>query len=111
MEGRCHPAFMIDGSVAKDFEILRRMPFRSFRVVERVGEADAIHWFLWHAVHLCGGGYAGDFQYCRNDVVHMAELAAHASLSLYPGRPAEHHGIARSPKMGRDRLGPLEGGV
>ena len=46
------PSVSIHCSIGKNFEVLLRMPFCRFAIVECVSKADAVHWHLFDTVHL-----------------------------------------------------------
>ena len=75
-EGRGHPAVMVDGAAAHDLEVLRAQPALGLRVVEGVGEADAVDRILRDAVDHARRRDADDLVDRRHDVVAVVELRA-----------------------------------
>ena len=83
------PAVVIEGPLPHHLEVLRLVPGRGLGVgrVKRVGEARALDGLLLDAVHVFGGGDAGDLEQRGHDVNVVDELLAQASLVLDARRP------------------------
>ena len=59
---------------------LRPPAIRRVRVVEGVGQADAVEWLLLYAVHDAGGGEAGGFEEGGRDVDDVVELRSQSAV-------------------------------
>ena len=77
--GRRHPAVVVDRAAAHDLEVLGRQPARGVRVVEGVGEADAVDRVLRDAVDHPRRGDPEDLVDRRHDIVAVMELRRAAS--------------------------------
>ena len=108
-EGGGHPAVVVDGAAAHDLEILRVLAALGLRVVERVGEADAVDRVLRDAVDDARRRDADDFVDGRGDVVDVVELRARRGVGLDLRGPADGHRVARAAEVRREQLGPLVG--
>ena len=108
---RGNPAVVIDRAVAEHLEVLGRPHARGIRVVEGVGEAQAVHPLLGDAGHLLGNRQAGGLQDRRVQVGHIEELRAHLTLPLDTPGPGYDHRISSASKVRAHALAPLEGRV
>ncbi len=102
------PAFMVDGTVAGDLEVLRRMPLLRLAVVEAVDEARALDRDLLDAVDDLRLRQARGLQDRRRDVDHVAELRTDLVLRLDALGPGDDHAVARAAEIRRDLLHPAE---
>ncbi len=75
---------MINGLIAHHFKILRRLAFRRFGLVERVGETYPVHSLLRSAIDRSGRGEADLFQYGRHDVCDVSELRSRSAALNMP---------------------------
>ena len=107
-EGRGHPAVVIDGAAAHDLEVLREQSALGLRVVEGVGEADAVDRVLRDAVDLARRRDADDLVDGRDDVVDSDGTAARgvASGLIFAGQRTAI-GLRVPPKCEASSLVPL----
>ena len=107
-EGRGDPAVAVDGAAAVVVEVLGVLAACGLRVVERVGQADAVDRVLHEAVDDLRRVDADELVDGRRDVVHMMELGTRGVVGLDPLGPRDGHRVARSAEMRGDELGVLE---
>src|SRR6185503_13177777 len=70
----CGPTLVIDATIADHLEVLRLVTIRCPRIVKRVQHADAVQWFLHHAIHKCRCRESGSFEHSWSHVDHVVEL-------------------------------------
>ena len=78
-KGASHPTVVINGAAAHDFEILGEQPALGRRIVERIGETDAVDRVLLDAVHRARRGDADDLVDRRDNVVDVVKLRPRGS--------------------------------
>ena len=105
------PAVAVDAAAGVVLEVLHLLARRRVGVVERVGQADAVHRLLLAPVDDVRVRDADQLVQRRDDVVHVVELAAHLAVGLDALRPRDRHRVARSAEVARHQLGVVERGV
>jgi hypothetical protein len=105
--GHRRPSLVVDAAVAEHLEVLRLVPLRRLRVVERVSHADAVQRLLHHAVDHGWRREFSRFEHGRRDVDHVRELMTHLAFRLDTLRPMDDRAVAGPAPVRGDMFGPL----
>lgn len=107
MGGDRGPALVVDPAVAEHLEVLRGVPLRGPRLVEGVGERDAVERRLLDPVDRLGEGDACHVEERRQDVVDVMPLVSHLAARPDARGPVHDQPVARAAVVGGHLLGPL----
>ena len=94
------PPVVVDRAVAEHLEVLGAVPGRGGRVVERVGEADAVDRRLGHSPDRCGWLGAERVQDGRDHVDDVRVLGADLTACLDAVRPGNQERVAGAAAVG-----------
>jgi hypothetical protein len=105
--GTSRPPLVVDAAIDEHLEILRRVPIRRLRVIERIGNARAFDRLLLNAIDKRRRWYLRRLKNGRHHIDHMAKLIAQFALRFDAGGPANDHAVACAAPMGSHLLCPL----
>src|SRR5437868_12720034 len=108
MDRSSKPAIVVDRTIAEYLEVLSRVTFRRFRIVEGIEQARALDGRLHYAVDASGLRQVGSFQDGGGDIDDVRELTAQAALLPDAFRPLDGHAVACAAEVRRHLLGPGE---
>src|SRR6185437_1381605 len=103
-----NPSLIVNGSIAKHFEILDGACAVRVRLIKAVGHADALDWPLGNTVHDCRLSDTNHFEDCGQHVNHVMELEACGTGIGNASRPTDDQCVSGCAEVGRNLLDPLE---
>src|SRR5450759_835750 len=95
----CYPAIMVNSTVTKHLEVLRRMTVLGFCIIEGINHRRPIERKLFGAIHHLWKRQANCFQHGRRNIYHVTKLRPDLSFGFDSVGPMHYHSVASASPM------------